>query len=656
DWSGGLTDPAGSKITSPPGKYLQYRINMATSDTSISPRVIVDSAHGISISYTKFSANIADTYVKVKENNVIKAYNGSGILIWQEDALGSRTIYNPPNPQDAIDIASLNFDSTYINTAKKDLPNYKLSDAQKVITIYDKGNDVPVEMVSANQSITYFDRGFASKVVNKNGVTQVAYTYDENKNVTKVEFVDARQKLEENYQKAAAEIVTQKAAALAKLTQAETDARADIVTKSADIQKQIDGERVILIQEKAKYDPNIYDLSEFDRVFRDLDDYETKLQKQTQDAYIDLDRQTAAARTRIEADSTTAMRDLINDDYNKILADIVQKESIPLIYQYYRKVLGRDPGDNDLLYWTNIAKNELRQITAAELTQYLKNLTEYTDRSAWKQNIIAGITTFFTQYFSASAAGKQTMLASLGLTAGDAVNLSRDDVDSIISWLNSQSLHFGDSAFETIISMLKNAGITKSFEDIGKAAIKIDILTGVITKKTTGDLLISMYAMRKAAQANGLALYSEKISYDDLKDQVSRNNVIVHIDGKHYVLVTSINNAEGTITYIDPTVGQNGQGITLSRAEFMGKWRGYSLSKELPADPAKQLNATQEKNIRGSGWWEDFWRGIVSFFQKIIAPIAAILLMIPPLAPIGAVLAGINIVIQTISFVVGTGT
>ena len=62
------------------------------------------------------------------------------------------------------------------------------------------------------------------------------------------------------------------------------------------------------------------------------------------------------------------MRDLINNDYNKILGDIVQKESSSLIYQYYRKVLGRDPGDDDLLYWANIAKAGLRPLTAAEIT------------------------------------------------------------------------------------------------------------------------------------------------------------------------------------------------------------------------------------------------------------------------------------------------
>jgi len=643
DWSLPVTNPISSEITSPAAKYLQYKVTMSTEDSQASPKIDLSS---VNINYVKNSTDPEDFSVvreiKIDEGGIVTTYDNNGI--------------NIINSLDVIDVTNVFFDVENINAIKKDMQDHTLNDAQKVITVYDKGNDTPAEIVTAGQSITYFDDGFATKVVDKNGVTQVVYTYDDDKNIIKVEFVDARQKLAENYQKAADEIVTQKGDALAKLAQAEIDARSDIAAKSASIQEQIDNERARLAQEKAKYNPSIYDLSEFDRAFREIDDYETRLHQQTQDAYIDLDGQITDARARIEHDSSTAMRDLIENDHNKILADIVQKESSPLIYQYYRKVLGRDPGDDDLIYWTDIAKTELRAITATEITQYLESLTEYADRTSRKQNIITYITTFFTQYLSASATEKEAMFTSFGISPNEAVTITQEDIDAIISWLNGQSLHFGDSAFKTIISMLESSGINRTFEDIGKNAIAVDILTGVITKDTTGDLLISMYAMRKSAQANGFTLYSSKITYDDLKDMVSRDNVTVHIDGKHYVLVTDIDDAEGTIGYIDSTVGQTGQSITVTRAEFMQTWRGYSLIKELPADPSKQLNATQEKNIRGSGWWADLWRGIVNFFQKIIAPVATIVMLIPGLQPLALALHGLNIIIQTVSFVVKTGT
>ncbi|MBI5124340.1 MAG: hypothetical protein HZA72_02865, partial [Candidatus Omnitrophica bacterium] len=522
------------------------------------------------------------------------------------------------------------------------------------ITIYDQGNDLPVEIVTAGQSITYFDQGFATRIVDKNGVLQVVYTYDENKDILKVEFSEARKKLEESFQKAVAEIVTQKEAALAKLEQAEIDARADIAKKVADIQKQIDNERQRLTAEKAKYDPNIYDLSEFDRVFVDLTDYETRLYTQEQDAYLDLDNQVAAARARVETDAETAMQNLINNDYNKVLGDIVQKESTPIIYQYYRKVLGRDPGDSDLLYWMDKAKVDLKPTDPAEITQYIQSLQEYIDRQARKQNIIDQLTNFFSQYLSSSDTEKQTMVGSLNLASTEIVQLTQDDINAILSWLNGQSLHFGDSAFETVISMLKNAAINKSFDEIGNDVLKIDILTGVITKDTKGDLLISMYAMRKAAEISGLNLYSQKINFDDLKDHVSRNNVIAHVDGKHYVLITNINEQEGTVTYTDPTVGQSGQSITLSRAEFMEMWRGYALSNEAPQDPAKLINQTKEKNIRGSGWWKKFWKGLVKALSVAAVVVGVILILTGN--PIGYAWLGVSILINTIAAVVRVGT
>jgi len=655
-WSSPMADPAGSLITSPTSKYLQYRINMSTSDTTVTPKIIIDGTHAISISYSKFSGSLSDVYVKVKENNATKAYNGSGILIWEEDALGNRTTYNPSNPQGTIDLSSLAFDSAALNTLKEALPAYKLSDAQKVITIYDKGNDLPVEIVNAGQSISYFNKGLATKVVDKSGTTLVAYTYDEGDVVVKVNFVDARQKLQESYDKALSEIVTEKTAALAKLAKAEADARAQIAVKSADMQLQIDAERERITREKSQYDPAIYDLSVFAEAFAQLDDYQAKLNKQKIDASNDITNQVAAARARIEQDARTAMQNLIDNDYNKILADIVQKESTPLIYQYYREILGRDPGNDDLLYWTNFAKTNLRMVYPLELIRYLEGLPEYVARRDRKQNIINALSAFFTQYLSASLNGKETMLAGLGITASEAVALTQDDINIILAYLGRQPFHFGDSAFEAVISMLKSSGINKSFYDIGKDALKIDILTGVITMYTTGDLVISMFAMRNAAKANGLTLYAEKLTYNDLKDKVLKNNVIVHIDGKHYVIVKSIDDSKGTITYMDPTIGPSGQDITLSRAEFMESWKGYAISKEPARDESKHINATREKNIRGSGWWENFWKGVVGLFQNIVAPVAVVLLMIPSLAPIGAVLLGINIVVQTISFVVHTGT
>ena len=67
--------------------------------------------------------------------------------------------------------------------------------------------------------------------------------------------------------------------------------------------------------------------------------------------------------------------------------------------------------------------------------------------------------------------------------------------------------------------------------------------------------------------------------------------------------------------------------------------------------------------IRGSGWWSDFWKGICNFFMGIVAPVALVVLaLVTPLAlpliatTLSAAALGINVVIQTVSFVVKTGS
>jgi len=465
------------------------------------------------------------------------------------------------------------------------------------------------------------------------------------------------------------DIVTQRAEAIAKLAQAEIDARNNIEREVAKIEAQIASERERIAKEKAKYDASVYDLSEFDRVFRQLDEHEANLYAQEAQAYADLERQITDARADVENDAGAAMRNLIENDYNSVLGDIAQRESSPVIFFYYRNVLGRDPDSKELTYWLDKAKTDLSPITPEEVTTYIKNLDEYAERTSWKELIIADVTTFFTQYLAADDAGKASMLAPLGLTLDD-VTLSvipaEAGIQSILDWLENQSLHFGDSAFKTLRELFGKEGVTKSFDEIGKDAVKIDILTGVINPNTTGDLVISMHAMKKVAETNGLTLYAERIDFEELKTQFAINDsIILHVNGDHYVVIKDINEDDGTVTYKDLSVGEAGQEITLSRAEFMEEWNGYVLSKNeiqtAQSDTVKYLNATQEKNIRGAGWWKKFWKGVTKVFQ-ILAPIVAFVLIVSnpagwALGPaIGYALLGLNVMIQTISFVARTGT
>ncbi|RKY43224.1 MAG: hypothetical protein DRP85_00030 [Candidatus Makaraimicrobium thalassicum] len=619
-WSEPLTDCSGSRITSPAGKYIQYKVILSTTGLSVSPALNLNDAQNVRITYTRNSTDnepIGDlAYVKVTDD------------------------FN------------------------KEISSHRLNDAQKIITVYDKTSDIPVQTVSADLSVTYYNEGSVARVEDKAGTLLVLYTYDSNKRLLKTEFVNAREKLEQGYQAALQDLATQKEEALAQLKQAEQDARDNIGIKAAEIQAQINAERDRLQRERSRYDPNVYDLSEFDRVFRELDEYEVNLAAQKEQAYNDLDNQIAEAKQNIENDAAQAMRDLLINDYNVVLGDIVQKESSPLIYYYYRNVLGRDPAETELEYWLNKAKAGLSATKADEITRYIQGLDEYSDRQNWKTGIIADVSSFFDRYLSADDSEKGTMLSPLGLSLDDVkeVNLTQEDIDSIVAWLEGQSLHFGDSAFKTIMDLLDKEGVTKTFQEIGGDCLKVDILAGVITAEVKGDLVISMFAMSRIAGKNGLTLHAEKIDFDELKEQLALNDrIILHVNRNHYVVLKDINEQDGTVTYKDLSVGAEGQDITMSRAEFMEEWAGYVLSGNqiinTENEKCSYLNKFQAKNIRGSGWWQKFWKGIVNFFQKIVAPVATVLLFVPGVGQlIGAVALGINILIQTVSYVVRTGT
>ncbi len=538
-----------------------------------------------------------------------------------------------------------------------------LSRGQKVITVYDETGRAPAQTIAADGSITYFNEGYADRVEDVSGNVLVKYTYDENRLLIKTEFIEARKQLEQAYQQAVQEIETNKDKALADLEVSELKAREEIAFNVANSQAQIDSERARLEKERSKYDPGIYDLSEFDRVFRELEEYQTNQYIQEAEANLDLGEKEIAARENIESDVEQAMQDLIDNDYNVILGDLAQKESSPIVYAYYRAVLGRDPDQSELEYWLNKAKTDYTPTDSIEIDQYIREMEEFTQRQTWKQNIISEVSFFFEEYIGADASAKETMLSSLGLTLEDVgeTDLTQEDLTDILTWLEDQSLHFGDSAFKTITQLFNNKGITETFESIGVSCIKIDILSGVITKDTAGDLVISMYAMRKTTENKGLILHAERIDFDEVKSQLSSGaDVILHVNDNHYVVLKEINEVDGTVAYKDLSVGADGQDITLSRAEFMEEWKGYVLSESpiisTENEKCKYLNIAQEKNIRGSGWWDKFWKGVVNFFSKVAAPVAAVLMFIPGAQPLALALLGVNAVIQTVSFVARTGT
>ncbi|MDP2913318.1 MAG: LamG domain-containing protein, partial [Candidatus Omnitrophota bacterium] len=87
DWSASLTDPSGSKILSDGAKYIQFRITLKTSDTTVTPKITFDETNGIDIGYI----TMRDGEVNKNDVSLIQTTLGSDIGYYTPDR---RNIHN----------------------------------------------------------------------------------------------------------------------------------------------------------------------------------------------------------------------------------------------------------------------------------------------------------------------------------------------------------------------------------------------------------------------------------------------------------------------------------------------------------------------------------------------------------------------------------
>lgn len=335
---------------------------------------------------------------------------------------------------------------------------------------------------------------------------------------------------------------------------------------------------------------------------------ENDLNQQEAKAYQDLATQIAQQRQIIYDREAKSLQKL-HEEERLIKQEISAKESIPLVYFWYRKVIGRDPSNVEVDYWISKAKQNLKAPEPQVIIDYLESLPEYTERVTDKETIIEDVRSFFTDYLNATEVEKSDILKELGLDNSEVVSLDSYKIDKIVSWLNSVGLHFGDSAYLALKELLDNEGLNIPKIEIARLSIIIDILTGVINEETDGNLLLSMYSLNKVAKIKGLTLYSAKISFEELRE--TQKPLIAHVDDNHYIVITKIENDK--VTYLDPGIGETPEEVTTSVEEFQGIWKGYVLISEAPQNPENIITSEEAKSVRGA------------FFGIIIAIVAAII-------------------------------
>ncbi len=551
----------------------------------------------------------------------------------------------------------------------------------------------------ADGTVTLFNAaGKPTEVLDATGNLLIEYSYDTDGHPSKVYLANARKVLPDEVAKAKTKIEEERQAQLLQLAEARNLAITQIKTQSEQnrqtIQSQIneltnqlnslEGQSARGRSAKKAKSQALDQIRSY--ISQGWGNYNT-VNQQESDAYAGLDTQIKTVSDKIASDSQAAFNALATQESN-LKNEILRQETSPIVYDNYRRILGRDPSSQEYDFWIakidytsavgGVTKTRDGLAFGQALNAHLNSLAELGERRTYVQNIKASVASAVNGYVAMSSAEKQAFAQSLGMSSAEAIALSASDAQKILAWLNSRNLHFGQSAFLSLEALLDQKGIVYNREELARKAILVDILAGVISPLDDGDLVISIYSLNKVAGLYGLSLSGAKLSWEDLQGIMAvpvalsplqspdpstspapvasgapmaqtmsePGRIIAHINGNHYVVITGI--TQDSITYIDPGIGKDKQNesITVTKAGFLKAWQGnvtlnqadFNSIKTIrgASTQAKALSAMEAKNIRGAFW------------GSLLGLIGSILTWIPGLNGIGLILTGISAAVSAI--------
>ncbi len=780
DWSSPLIDPIGSQITSPLAKYIQYKVNLSTNDTSVTPEIsnieityktlgsvntdvaYVDEyaangtltryapdanteallnstklgvyssinafkteipsyilpqdtpfktkifkaslltqitlADGTIIKYfnnkpryiTKLDGTVIDNIVLEKYNSAIYDYRvEGGLLISYNDTTSDKVIvsFTAVNAngdtyifKDNVLIQIKLANGTIINNPTMDeyasgllqiledaySPNSLTGDKQF------ENSDISLSLTPDNK-VTYFINGKTASTYYRydDGRLELLmdYVYDEAGNLILIRLPYARDSIDNEIKSAQERIAEEKANYLRALAEQKGLAYTQIEAQVQSVRNQIRAEKArlqpMLYQEVTRvaqgcWGPQYYtetvEVPEVRNALDQLDEQERLLNIEEANAYAQLDSEIRTVEQNLTADEAVSLEELARQE-EEFHGKIIEQESTPVILEYYRAILGRDPDDAETQYWLSKVDYNSK-INVTELKGTLQSSAERADQQALVSRLKGRISDFLNNYINLTQAEKESVLLYLGLTGQDVVNLDQTEVGKILVFLDKQNIHFGRSAFVSLEYLLRENIILYNAEDVAFKAIMVDILVGAINGLSEGKLLeLSMYSLSKVASLYGLTLYNTKLDYEDLTQAFSSSGKqIVHLKNDHFVVVTNIA-PDGKITYIELNRGQNGYTWTVSKEDFLNSWTGYAMTKTQPQDTSKIISTWEAQRVKGSCL--PFLFPIIAFFVQAVVTIAvgvvtAVSAVVAAVAGvIGTIISGIGYALANIVTIIG---
>ncbi len=510
----------------------------------------------------------------------------------------------------------------------------------------------------ADQTVTLYENSKPVTVLSESGIVLIQYGYDANGDPVRVYLKNARETLPNEILEAHQRVEEEKAKALHDLAvelnhatdtiEGQVWTRRELLKIQLNIlQNQFNSISDMEVKGKEAKSQKGDILNQIGGTMDETRGNLSDLAKDESEAYASLDAQIQDLSDQIDAEVEVAFAALAAQEA-ELKTQILLQEISPIVFDTYRKIMGRDPSSAEYDFWVeqiDYASGdtfaEVKTTGGENLSEALKNYLyaspELLERQTYVQNVKDRVTQKINEYLAAADEDKAAFLSNLGLAQDEAIALSASDAQKVLAWLNSSSLHFGQSAFLSLEELFDQKGIHYAREDIAEKAILIDILAGVLTPLDDSDLVLSIYALNKTAKLYGLDLVGANLTFEDLlviasgeAAKQSPLRIIAHITNNHFVVITAIDGDR--VTYIASHAGPDKENeiVTTSREAFEKSWKGnVSLETEkvqtLPGYQEKLLSAQDTQRLRGAGWsdWGSFFLNFAVAFLSIAFPLLA---------------------------------
>ncbi len=533
----------------------------------------------------------------------------------------------------------LNFDIRELDTWQNIKANFDKNTPvaeTDIASIFDQnGTVLGVRKGDGTQNV--FTNGKLTSILDRNGVDIIDYFYNAAGELIGSNYIQARQKLIVQIQNAQLQVAQLKTKALMQLASNKVGGVQNIQSQLlaaraslAESRTQVEAQRYVSVCKQCGCSECCEQVENpgYQQAMDNIAAAERQTEADAASALSNVDSSVASANQQINQDQNSAVASILAKQV-EVMRSVIQNEITPVLMQFYRLLLGRDPSTAEMNQWLDAAvADPNNRISADVLKAQLLASPERARRLAEISGIKTDVRAFLNQYAAAASDVRVSQAASLGLLGDEIVSLSADDVTKIMTFLDSQNPHFGYSAFLPLQAFLAQNSISVSTRDIAVKAILVDVLTGILNPFSEGDLKISFFALERTAKVFGMAPNGAALTYDELQKIYTDNpgiQLIVHIKGNHYVTLTSVTG--DSVSYIESTMGNakipgsNAQGevVTISKAQFQEVWynpvvnqagsnqsqMGVALLPDkVQVKPERILDSNTAKLIQGAfcGW------------------------------------------------------